>query len=298
MGIVRKAVFPVGGLGTRFLPATKSLPKEMLPIVDKPLVQYAFEEALEAGIEEFIFVTGRNKTAITNHFDQSYELESILESKQKNALLEKVTGWLPPAGSIMFTRQQAPLGLGHAVWCARHFIHNEPFAVLLADDLIMAEKSCLSQMITSHPQVGGHMVAVQEVPQDKTDQYGILDVEEDMGRLVRAKGLIEKPKPENAPSRDAVIGRYILQPDIFDYLDKQKAGAGGEIQLTDAIMQSMNRHGVHGFRFQGERFDCGSHEGFLEANIAFGMNHAELGPHIQEIIGRYATNGVGKKLAG
>ncbi len=286
---IRKAVFPVGGLGTRFLPATKSMPKEMLPVVDKPLIQYAYEEAMDAGIEQFIFVTGRNKNAISDHFDQSYELNCILKDKGKTEALDEITQWMPDAGSIVFTRQQTPLGLGHAVWCARQFINNEPFVVLLADDLILSDQPCIGQMIDAHDQTGGHMVAVQDVPQEQTNKYGILDIAEDMNRLIRARGLVEKPAPEVAPSRSAVIGRYILQPEIFDYLERQQAGAGGEIQLTDAIMASMSQHPVHGFRFDGTRFDCGSRSGFLQANIAFALNHPELGQEMQRVINAYAS---------
>lgn len=277
MSKVRKAVFPVGGLGTRFLPATKSLAKEMLPVVDKPLVQYAFEEARDAGIEQFIFVMGRNKNAISNHFDHSYELQSVLDQKKKQYELEQTTGWLPEAGTIFFTRQQQPLGLGHAVWCARHLIGDEPFAVLLADDLVHANQPCIGQMLDAYTQAGGgNLVAVEEVPLDQTNKYGVLDIAEESGNLVRAQGMVEKPAPEDAPSRLAAIGRYVLQPTIFDELSKHRTGAGGEIQLTDAMMHSLSHTSLHGVRFDGVRYDCGSKIGFLEANLAYALERDDM----------------------
>jgi UTP--glucose-1-phosphate uridylyltransferase len=275
---VKKAVLPVGGLGTRFLPATKALAKEMLPVVDKPLVQYAFEEARDAGIEQFIFVMGRNKNAISNHFDHAYELQSVLNDKKKREELQTTTGWLPDAGSIVFTRQQQPLGLGHAVWCARHFIGDEPFAVLLADDMVRSDVPCLQQMMQAYEKMDTpHLIAVEEVPKEDTSKYGVLDVEHDDGKLVQAKGLVEKPAPENAPSNLAVIGRYILQSDVFTHLDKKEKGAGGEIQLTDAIMASaQSGTPTYGFRFEGMRHDCGSKIGFLEANIAYALERDDM----------------------
>lgn len=283
---VKKAILPVGGLGTRFLPATKAMPKEMLPIVDKPLIQYAVEEARAAGIEEFIFVTGRGKTAIEDHFDRSWELEQTLESRNKQALLQQTVAFMPPPGQIAYTRQQEPLGLGHAVWCARHVIGSEPFAVLLADDLIQAESPCLAQMVDAHAELGGNMVAVMDVPRDETQRYGILDVVEEDGRLVRAKGLVEKPSPDEAPSTLSIIGRYILQPEVLQELDRQEVGAGGEIQLTDAMARTIGRLPFNGYRFEGRRYDCGDKAGFLEATVAFALARDDLGEAMREIIAR------------
>ncbi len=284
---VRKAVFPVAGLGTRFLPATKALPKEMLPIVDKPLIQYAVEEAREAGIEEFIFVTGRAKSAIEDHFDHSIELELVLRERNKQDSLRSVLDWMPAPGHISYTRQQVPLGLGHAVWCARNFISDEPFAVLLADDLILAEPGCLKQMLEAHREVGGNLVAVEEVPPEMTDQYGILDMAGEDGRLVRARGVVEKPKPEDAPSTHAIIGRYILEPIVLTILEHQEKGKGGEIQLTDAMAKTISLLPFHGFRFEGRRFDCGSKVGYLEANLAFALERDEMRDRVREMITRY-----------
>jgi UTP--glucose-1-phosphate uridylyltransferase len=274
---IRKVIFPVGGLGTRFLPATKSMPKEMLPVVDKPLIHYAFEEARAAGIEQFIFVTGRNKDAIENHFDRSYELERTLDDKHKTEALAAASDWLPEAGSIMYLRQREPLGLGHAVWCARHLIGDEPFAVILADDLVNATTPCLKQMIDAHATVStSNMAAVMDVTPDKTASYGILDITHDGGTLVKAHGLVEKPAPANAPSSTAIIGRYILQPSIFEALEHKIVGAGGEIQLTDALNQSLATTDFYGYRFDGTRYDCGQVPGYLEANIALALARPEL----------------------
>lgn len=273
---VRKAVFPVAGQGTRFLPATKAMPKEMLPVVDKPLIQYAVEEARDAGIEEFIFVTGRAKSAIEDHFDYSYELEHLLEDQGKTEILAAVRELIPEAGKVSYTRQQKPLGLGHAVWCARFHIQNEPFAVLLADDLILAKTGCLKQMMTTYHQVGGNLVAVEDIAREETDRYGILDVVDDDGTIAKAKGLVEKPKPADAPSTLSIIGRYILQPEIMAYLDRQEKGAGGEIQLTDAMARSIGEIPFHGQRFEGTRYDCGNQLGFLEANIAFSLDRGNM----------------------
>ncbi|HOT84008.1 MAG TPA: UTP--glucose-1-phosphate uridylyltransferase, partial [Candidatus Defluviicoccus seviourii] len=236
---IRKAVFPVAGLGTRFLPATKALPKEMLPIVDKPLIQYAVEEAQEAGIEEFIFVTGRAKTAIEDHFDHSIELEHVLIERGKVESLHSVTDWMPAPGHISYTRQQEPLGLGHAVWCARNFVTDEPFAVLLADDLILGKPGCLKQMVEAHRKIGGSLLAIEEVPVEHTDKYGILDVNSDKGGLLPVRGVVEKPAPADAPSQLAIIGRYILEPLVLTILEHQERGAGNEIQLTDAIAKTI-----------------------------------------------------------
>jgi UTP--glucose-1-phosphate uridylyltransferase len=276
---VRKAVFPVGGLGTRFLPATKSMPKEMLPVVDKPLIHYAFEEARAAGIEQFIFVTGRNKHAIEDHFDHSYELQSTLKNKDKKKELEQTSDWLPQAGNVSFTRQQEPKGLGHAVWCARHLIGNEPFAVILADDMVLSKQPCLKQMVKAYGDVGGNILGVMDVPLEKTSSYGIVDIDKSGKskdpRIVKAKGLVEKPAPADAPSTLSIIGRYILQPEVFNILEKQKPGAGGEIQLTDAICSMIGKKGVYGYRFDGVRYDCGSLVGFVAANVAYALERSE-----------------------
>ncbi|MBK8175721.1 MAG: UTP--glucose-1-phosphate uridylyltransferase GalU [Rhodospirillales bacterium] len=284
---VRKAVFPVAGLGTRFLPATKALPKEMLPIVDKPLIQYAVEEAQEAGIEEFVFVTGRAKSAIEDHFDHSIELETVLRERGREDSLRSVLDWMPPPGHISYTRQQVPLGLGHAVWCARNFVSDEPFAVLLADDLIMSRPGALKQMIEAHRKVGGNLVAVEEVPADMTDQYGIIEVSREDGPLVSAKGVVEKPKPDKAPSTLAVIGRYILEPIVLTILEHQERGTGNEIQLTDAMAKTIGLIPFHGYRFDGRRFDCGSKIGYLEANLAFALEREDMGTRVREMLTRF-----------
>ncbi len=284
---VRKAIFPVGGLGTRFLPATKAMPKEMLPIVDKPLIQYAVEEAQAAGIEDFIFVTGRGKHAIEDHFDVSFELDTMLRERGKNDMLSAIRSWMPSPGQISYTRQMEPLGLGHAVWCARHLIGDEPFAVLLADDLVLSQTACLKQMVDVHGEIGGSVVAVVDVPREHTDRYGILDVGNDNGRLASVTGLVEKPKPEDAPSTLSIIGRYILQPEVFDHLDKQEKGAGGEIQLTDAMAATLGTNPFHGLRFEGRRFDCGDKAGFLEATIAFALSREDLAMDVRKIIKSY-----------
>ncbi|MCH8000297.1 MAG: UTP--glucose-1-phosphate uridylyltransferase [Proteobacteria bacterium] len=285
---IRKAIFPVGGLGTRFLPATKALPKEMLPVVDKPLIQYAVEEARAAGIEEFIFVTGRGKSAIEDHFDHSTELRDALMARDKKAELDSVEDMLLEPGQVAYIRQQEPLGLGHAVWCARNIARGEPVAVLLADDLVLAEVPCLAQMIEAHAEVGGNLAAVMEVPREHTDRWGILDVIDDDGRLAKARGLVEKPKPQDAPSTLSIIGRYILDPEVFVELDRQETGAGGEIQLTDAMARTIGRVPFHGLRFEGTRFDCGSKAGFLEANIVFALGRPDLRAEVREILRRTA----------
>ncbi|MEQ8193686.1 MAG: UTP--glucose-1-phosphate uridylyltransferase GalU [Rhodospirillales bacterium] len=284
---VRKAVFPVAGLGTRFLPATKAIPKEMLPVVDKPLIQYAVEEALDAGIEELIFVTGRGKTAIEDHFDHCVELEETLRERGKTAALESIVKWMPKPGQISYTRQQQPLGLGHAVWCARSFVNDEAFAVLLADDLILAEPGCLRQMMEVYENVGGNVVAAEDVPREHTNRYGVLDVVEDDGRLARAKGLVEKPDPAEAPSTLSIIGRYILQPEVFAILNRQERGAGNEIQLTDAMAKTIGDIPFHGLRFKGERFDCGNREGFIKANVAFAVAQDDIGPSVKAMLKDY-----------
>lgn len=283
-----KAVLPVGGLGTRFLPATKALPKEMLPVVDKPIVHYAYEEAVDAGMEDFIFVTGRNKNAINNHFDHVYELQKILTEKNKQNELELTKSWMPDAGHIFFTRQMAPLGLGHAIWCARKVVGDEPFSVLLPDDMILARESCLSQMVDIYNQIGRvNIVAVQEVAPEDTSKYGILEVENDDGKVAKIKGMVEKPAPKDAPSNLAIIGRYILQPQIFDYLDAHEKGAGGEIQLTDAIANMLNEVPCYAVRFDGTRYDCGNRVGFLEANIAFALSRPDMKDKVQEMLNKF-----------
>lgn len=270
---IKKAIFPVGGLGTRFLPATKAMPKEMLPVVDKPLIQYAVEEAAAAGIEQFIFVTGRNKTAIEDHFDHSTELEAVLIEKDKANALELVRRMLREPGSVSYVRQQEPAGLGHAVWCARHLVGAEPVAVLLADDLILGAPA-MAEMTSAY--TGGNMVALMDVPASDTGAYGIITPGSKQGNLTEITGIVEKPSPDKAPSSKAVVGRYILEPKIFDELGKGRRGAGGEIQLTDALAARIGHTPFHGLNFSGERFDCGSKIGFLKANIAFGLARDEL----------------------
>jgi UTP--glucose-1-phosphate uridylyltransferase len=275
---VTKAVFPVAGLGTRFLPATKSIPKEIMTLVDRPLIQYAIDEARAAGIKEFIFVTSRGKGALEDYFDNSPVLEQELRKKGKDDLLEVLKDTNMDSGAIAYIRQHKALGLGHAVWCARRLItNNEPFAVILPDDVIAAEKPCLQQMVEAYEDTGGCMVAAMEVPKDKASAYGVLDVKEDMGTMVSVKGMVEKPPANKAPSNLAVIGRYILTPKVLQSLNRMKSGAGGEIQLTDAIAEEINQdRDVYGYRFRGQRFDCGSKAGFLQATVAFGMARPEL----------------------
>ncbi|MCT8158518.1 UTP--glucose-1-phosphate uridylyltransferase GalU [Pseudoruegeria sp. SHC-113] len=274
---VTKAIFPVAGMGTRFLPATKSVPKEIMTLVDRPLIQYAIDEAREAGIKEFIFVTSRGKSALEDYFDTNPQLEQSLRKKNKTELLNELKKTNMESGAIAYIRQHDALGLGHAVWCARRLIANEPFAVILPDDVIAAETSCLKQMVEAYEETGGNMVAAMEVPQEKAAAYGLLDVQEDMGSIVSVKGMVEKPEPESAPSNLAVIGRYILTPQVMRNLNAKKEGAGGEIQLTDAIAQEIEAgRDVFGYRFRGQRFDCGSKAGFLQATVAFGLARDEL----------------------
>ncbi|MGQ0664997.1 MAG: UTP--glucose-1-phosphate uridylyltransferase GalU [Pseudomonadota bacterium] len=289
---VRKAIFPVGGLGTRFLPATKAMPKEMLPVVDKPLIQYAVEEAQAAGIEQFIFVTGRGKSAIEDHFDRSAELEQSLAERDKRAELRALRRWIPDPGAVAYTRQQEPLGLGHAVWCARDIVGDEPFAVLLADDLILGKTPCLKQMLDIYPRVGGNLIAVMDVPLEQTRRYGILEAGAAAGRLVEVKGLVEKPAAEQAPSTLAVVGRYVLDPAVFEHLDRRTRGAGGEIQLTDALLPLIGRGPFHGFRFKGRRFDCGDKLGFFEANLAFALARADIGRDVRKILRNYVPSDI------
>ena len=282
---VTKAVFPVAGLGTRFLPATKSIPKEIMTLVDRPLIQYAIDEARAAGIKEFIFVTSRGKSALEDYFDHAPELESSLRKKGKKELLKTLKSTNMESGAIAYMRQHKALGLGHAVWCARRLIGNEPFAVILPDDVIAAEKPCLQQMVEAHAETGGNMVAAMEVAPDKASSYGVLDIAKDMGSMVSVRGMVEKPAPEEAPSNLAVIGRYILTPKIMRNLNKMKSGAGGEIQLTDAIAQEIEKSdNVYGYRFRGQRFDCGSKAGYLQATVAFGLARDELRDELSDYL--------------
>ncbi len=282
---IRKVVFPVGGFGTRFLPATKSIPKEMLPVVDKPIIHYAFEEAAAAGMEQFIFVTGRNKSTIDNHFDHSYELETHLSNINKQKELARAKNFLPGPGNIMFTRQQQMKGLGHAIWCARHMVGDEPFAVILADDMVLSKKPCLKQMVEAYKKTGGNLLGVAEVPRAKTSSYGIVDIDKKAKtekNVVKAKALVEKPAPEKAPSTLSIIGRYILQPEVFDILAKQKPGAGGEIQLTDAINALISTQDVFGFQYEGTRYDCGNQLGYVSANLAYALERPEIKEQVRK----------------
>ncbi|MGR3570229.1 UTP--glucose-1-phosphate uridylyltransferase GalU [Brevirhabdus sp.] len=283
---VTKAIFPVAGMGTRFLPATKAIPKEILTLVDRPLIQYAIDEARAAGIKEFIFVTSRGKSALEDYFDHAPELEHSLRKKGKDELLEVLKTTNMDSGAIAYIRQHKALGLGHAVWCARRLVGNEPFAVILPDDVIAAETPCLAQMTEAFAETGGNIVAAMEVPRDRARAYGILDVKEDMGSVVSVRGMVEKPETGTEPSNLAVIGRYILTPKIMQNLNRMKSGAGGEIQLTDAIEQEVRNGGeVFGYRFRGQRFDCGSKAGFLQATVAFGLSR----PDLRDEFGAYLT---------
>jgi UTP--glucose-1-phosphate uridylyltransferase len=287
MARVRKVVFPVAGLGTRMLPATKVLPKEMLPVVDRPIIQYALEEAAAAGAEQFIFVTGRGKTIMEDHFDRAFELFETLARKAKVEELETLERAVPAAGAVVYTRQQEAKGLGHAVWCARHVVGDEPFAVVLVDDLIHAETPCLAQMVAAQEETRGNLLAVMEVPQEHTSRYGVIDPGATVGQLTEVRGMVEKPQPDVAPSRLAVIGRYVLMPEVFAILDAQKPGAGGEIQLTDAMAGLIGRQPFHGYRFEGRRFDCGDKLGYLEAIVAMASQREDLQPHFSEMLARY-----------
>lgn len=275
---IRKAVFPVAGLGTRVLPATKAMPKEMLTIVDKPLIQYVYDEAREAGIEHFVFVTGRNKAVIEDHFDRMFELDTTLANRSKKAEQDVLAANQPAAGATSFTRQQAPLGLGHAVWCARDIVGNEPFAVVLPDELVLNTPGCLKQMIEAASRLGekSNLIAVEPVPEELTHQYGICGVGKRTGKIFEVDGMVEKPPKGTAPSNLSITGRYILQPEIFKILETQERGAGGEIQLTDAMITLAKSQSFYGVEFEGERHDCGSKAGFLRANIAFGLKRPEL----------------------
>lgn len=276
---IRKAVLPVAGLGTRFLPATKAVPKEMLTVVDRPILQHVVDEAMAAGIEHFIFVTGRNKAVIEDHFDSAYELEETLRRRGKTKELEALLSELPPAGACSFTRQQAPLGLGHAIWCARDIVGDEPFAVLLPDMVTMAgdaKTRCLAQCVEAYEKHGGNVIAVEEVPPEETHQYGVVAVGKDFGRDFEITGMIEKPAKGTAPSNLIISGRYVLQPEIFAILERQEKGAGGEIQLTDGMKGLAGSQAFHGVRFDGRTFDCGSKIGFLAANLAFALERPDL----------------------
>ncbi|BDW88486.1 UTP--glucose-1-phosphate uridylyltransferase GalU [Thalassospira tepidiphila] len=285
---IKKAVFPVAGMGTRFLPATKAMPKEMLPVVDKPLIQYAVEEAIAAGIEEFIFVTGRGKTAIEDHFDRSAELEAILTERGKEDALAKALEMIPENGRVTYTRQGNPLGLGHAVLCAKSLVGDEPFVVLLADDLIQSKVPCMKQMVDSYGRTGGNMVAVMDVPREEVHRYGVLEIEGTNGRLVSACGMVEKPKPEEAPSTLSAIGRYILDPGIFEVLENIPRGAGNEIQLTDALAAMIGKVPFYGYNFEGRRFDCGNKIGFLKATMSFALAREDMRDDVRKLIHEFA----------
>lgn len=285
---IKTAIFPVGGLGTRFLPATKAMPKEMLPVASKPLIQYAFEEAVNAGIEQCIFVTGRNKNAISNHFDHSFELERTLSDEDKQEALKQTTEWIPEAGQIAFVRQQKPKGLGHAVWCARNFINHEPFAVLLADELYLSKRGLLAEMVEAYDKTGGNVIALCDVPKEQVNRYGIVDSETRDGRIT-IHGMVEKPAVGEAPSSLAITGRYILQPEIMDILATQEAGRGGEIQLTDAMATLLTDSPFYGHLYEGGRYDCGNQLGFLEANIAFALAESNDPAAIKTLLQQYSS---------
>ena len=284
---VKVAVFPVAGLGTRSLPATKAVPKEMLCVVDKPVLQYAVEEAKAAGIEEFVFVSSRGKTALEDHFDENAELYATLEARKKPDQLKAARDAELPPGQFSFVRQAQPLGLGHAVWCARHLVGNRPFAVLLPDEIFKCRTPLLAQMVKAYAGHGGNMIAVREVPKALTSRYGILAIGQDDGTVAEVTGLVEKPKPEDAPSDLSIVGRYILQPEVFTHLDRQERGAGGEIQLTDAMARLIGHQPFHGVRFEGDRFDCGDKVGFIAANLAYGLDRPDLADALRKTIAPY-----------
>ena len=284
---LKKAVLPVAGLGTRFLPATKALAKEMLPVVDKPLIQYAIDEARAAGIEQFCLITGRGKTSIVEHFDIAFELERTLEERGKTEILAELRGMALEPGSLATVRQQVPMGLGHAIWCARAFIGDDPFAILLPDDLMLCKTSATKQLADAYRETGGNVVAIEEVPRDKVNRYGVLDVEQDMGRLVSVKGLVEKPSPDKAPSNLTIIGRYVLMPEVIGHLSRMERGAGGEVQLTDGMASLIGTQPFHGLRYEGRRFDCGDKAGYLEAQIAFALERPDVAPSVREFLKRY-----------
>ncbi|MEO8715499.1 MAG: UTP--glucose-1-phosphate uridylyltransferase [Acetobacteraceae bacterium] len=285
---LRKAVLPVAGLGTRFLPATKAIAKEMLPVVDKPLIQYAIEEARAAGIEQFCMVTGRGKTSLVEHFDIAFELEATLRERDKHDALDALKETQVEPGSMVTVRQQIPLGLGHAIWCARAFIGEDPFAILLPDDLVLSETPCLRQLADVYRDIGGNVVAVTEVPHEQTNRYGILRIGRDDGRLVEVLGLVEKPEPADAPSDLSIIGRYVLMPEVIGELSRMDRGAGGEVQLTDGMARLIGKQPFHGLRYEGRRFDCGDKIGFLEAQIAFALKRPDLAPAVRGFLKTYA----------
>ena len=284
---LRKAVLPVAGLGTRFLPATKATAKEMLPVVDKPLIQYAVEEARAAGIEQFCMVTGRGKTGLVEHFDIAFELEATLKERGKHEIMKMLRDMAVQPGSIATVRQQVPLGLGHAIWCARAFIGDDPFAILLPDDLVLSKTPCLKQLADAYRETGGNVVAVTEVPREQTNRYGILEIGKDDGHLVEVTGLVEKPAPADAPSNLSIIGRYVLMPEVIGYLNKMERGAGNEVQLTDAMAKMIGHVPFHGLRYEGERFDCGDKIGFLEAQIAFALQRPDLKDEVRKFLTKY-----------
>jgi len=288
---IRKAVLPVAGLGTRVLPATKAIPKEMMPVVDRPALQYVVDEARDAGIEHFVFVTGRNKGAIEDYFDRAYELESTLRDKNKIEILEKLTAELPEAGSTSFVRQQSPLGLGHAIWCARDVIGDEPFAILLPDVLVKTpQRSCLAQMVEAYDKVGGNIIAVDEVPMERVSSYGVISPKNGVnGNLIEMQGMVEKPPQEEAPSNLKITGRYILQPEIMKFLSDQAAGAGGEIQLTDAMARLMEAQIFHAFKYEGQDYDCGSKYGYFEAVCAYALDHPEIAGQARELVNKLSN---------
>jgi len=281
---IRKAVFPVAGLGTRFLPATKAIPKELLPIVDRPLIQYAVDEAREAGIEEMIFVTGRGKTALVEHFDMAYELETTMGGRGKDLSILDPTRLIP--GNLIAVRQQVPLGLGHAIWCARAIVGDEPFAILLPDELMVGVPGCMAQMVEAYHEVGGNLISVLEVPHEEVSSYGVIDPGESLGALTEVRGLVEKPRQADAPSNKIISGRYILQPEVMRTLEDQEKGAGGEIQLTDAMARMIGAQPFHAVTFAGRRFDCGSKTGFVEATLALALERDDMGAEVRLIAER------------
>ncbi|WP_428493605.1 UTP--glucose-1-phosphate uridylyltransferase [Rhodopila sp.] len=284
---LRKAVLPVAGMGTRFLPATKATAKEMLPVVDKPLIQYAVEEARAAGIEQFCMVTGRGKTAMVEHFDVAFELEATLRERDKQDAIAALAGTRSEPGSITSVRQQVPLGLGHAIWCARAFVADDPFAILLPDDMVLSDKPCMQQLTEAYRETGGNVVAITEVPPEQTNRYGILRTGKDDGRLVEVLGLVEKPAPKDAPSNLSIIGRYILMPEVINHLARMDRGAGNEVQLTDGMARLIGEQPFHGLRYQGRRFDCGDKIGFLEAQIAFALQRPDLAGAVHAFLKNY-----------
>ena len=285
---IRKAVLPVAGFGTRILPATKTIPKEMLPVVDRPAIQYVVDEAKEAGIEHFIFVTGRNKGAIEDYFDRAYELEYSLREKGKTDIYDQLNNDTPKPGSMSFVRQQSAKGLGHAIWCAREIIDNEPFAILLPDVLIKSKKSCLSQMVNAYKKVGGNIVAVDAIPHDQVSKYGVINPQKREGNIIQMSGMVEKPSPAIAPSNLKITGRYILQPEIMNILENQAAGVNNEIQLTDAMVRLMQSQKFHAYEYEGKDYDCGSKLGYFEAVLAYAKDHSEIGEQARSMIKRFS----------